>query len=129
MRSPWLALKSSTTSRKAPLPVSLWALKLKMSAPASPLRLSLPSPPIRVSLPRPPNRLSLPPPPLSVLLAALPVRRLARPLPVPLMAALPASVRFSRLAPRLQETYDSTLSSSVARVLVSMAWSAALSTT
>ncbi|MNF00110.1 hypothetical protein D3C80_1988810 [compost metagenome] len=71
----------------------------------------------------------MPLPPFSTLLAALPVRRLARELPVPLMAVLPASVRCSRLAPRARETYDSTVSTSVARVLVSRVWSAALSTT
>ncbi|QJP97495.1 hypothetical protein C6Y56_24020 [Pseudomonas fluorescens] len=71
-----------------------------------------------VSAPRPPSR---------VLAAALPVRLLFSSLPVPL-TALPVSTRFSRLAPRRQSTDERTVSTSPARVLVSVTVSPRLST-
>ncbi|MBJ7899351.1 MAG: hypothetical protein GC158_05395 [Cyanobacteria bacterium RI_101] len=55
----------------------------------------------KVSLPSLPARMSAPAPPLRILAPVLPVRRFFRPLPVPLRSALPARVRFSRLAPRV----------------------------
>ncbi len=46
-------------------------------------------------------RVSIPKPPLRVLLALLPVIRLLAVLPVPLIAAVPVRVRFSKLVPKV----------------------------
>jgi len=64
--------------------------KRKVSAPVDHVSVSAPAPPINVSDPSPPLRMFA---------AELPVRTLFSALPVPLMAAEPVSVRFSRFAP------------------------------
>ena len=72
---------------------------------------SSPEPPIRVSAPGPPSRVSLPPgPPSSKLASSLPVRRLSRSLPVPVVAAVPARIRFSIFAPSVLDIELTTVS-------------------
>ena len=106
----WAGLKSFTTSRLA---AESGALKTKKS---------LLAPPVSRSMPLPPIRTSLPPPPLKLFAAMLPVSVLARPLPVPLMAAVPASTRFSMAgkAARLREMLDMMVSMPEASVMISV---------
>ena len=81
-----------------------------LSAPVPPSSVSLPLPPDSVSLPPPPVRLSLPSSPDSVLAATLPMITLSLALPVPLIAAVPVSVRFSRFTDSVCVTEASTRS-------------------
>ncbi len=81
-----------------------------LSLPVPPSSVSLPAPPSSVSLPPLPNSESLPPSPDSRLAPALPTIVLPSSLPVPAMPALPVSVRFSTLAPRVWVSEDCTVS-------------------
>ena len=98
-----------------------------MSSPSPPFIESLPTPPSRVSLPAWPTSVSLPARPASQLLPLLPVMRLFSSLPVPLMLAVPVSVRFSTLADKPKLIAACTVS--VPCPASSMTWSPLVSTT